>query len=88
MGVDRDTGFGKTIMRVLRLVFLTPELGARTAVFLATDDSVKGISGEYYYRCRIWRSSKRSHDMQSAARLFELSESISGITFDDAINEC
>ena len=85
MGVDRDTGFGKTIMRLLRIVFLTPEQGARTAVYLAADDSVAGISGEYFYRCRIWRSSKRSRDMQSAAQLFELSEAICGITLDDVM---
>lgn len=82
MGVDRDTGFGKTIMRFLRLIFLTPEQGAATAVYLATDDSVQNISGEYFYKCQIWRSSKRSRDMKSARRLFELSESISGISFD------
>jgi NAD(P)-dependent dehydrogenase (short-subunit alcohol dehydrogenase family) len=85
MGVNRDTGFGKTIMRVLRLIFLTPEQGARTAVYLATDDSVKDISGEYFFKCRIWRSSKRSRDMQSAARLFELSEAICRFTFEDAM---
>jgi NAD(P)-dependent dehydrogenase (short-subunit alcohol dehydrogenase family) len=85
MGVNRDTGFGKTIMRVLRLIFLTPEQGARTAVYLATDDSVKDISGEYFFKCRIWRSSKHSRDMQSAARLFELSEAICGFTFEDAM---
>ncbi len=85
MGVDRDTGFGKTIMRFLRLFFLTPEEGSRTAVYLATDDSVEDVSGEYFYRCQIWRSSKRSRDMQSARRLFELSESICGVTFDHVI---
>lgn len=85
MGVDRDTGFGKTIMRLLHFVFLTPEQGARTAVYLATGDSVKDISGEYFYRCQVWRSSKRSHDMQSAKRLFELSESICGVTFEQAM---
>lgn len=85
MGVDRDTGFGKTIMRFLHLFFLTPEEGARTAVYLATDDSVKDVSGEYFYRCQLWRSSKRSRDMQSARHLFELSESISGITYEQAM---
>jgi NAD(P)-dependent dehydrogenase (short-subunit alcohol dehydrogenase family) len=85
MGVDRDTGFGKTIMRLLRPFFLTPEQGARTAVYLATDDSVKDVSGAYFYKCQVWRSSKRSRDMQSAKRLFELSESISGITFDQVM---
>jgi len=84
MGVDRDTGFGKTIMRFLRLFFLTPEQGAATAVYLATDDSVASVSGEYFYKCQIWRSSKRSRDMQNARRLFELSESICGVSFNHA----
>jgi NAD(P)-dependent dehydrogenase (short-subunit alcohol dehydrogenase family) len=86
MGVDRDTGFGKTIMRFLRLFFLTPEQGAATAVHLATDDRVKNVSGEYYFKCQIWRSSKRSRDMQSAQRLFDLSESICGVSFNHAFS--
>lgn len=76
MGVNRDTGFGKTIMRILKPFFLTPEQGARTAIFLATDPSVKDISGEYFYKCRIARSSKRSKDMELAKKLYELSEKL------------
>ena len=85
MGVDRQTGFGKTIMKILGKVFLTPEEGAKTAVFLATDDSVSKISGEYFYRCRLRPTSKRGRDMTAAKRLFELSESICGITFDEVM---
>lgn len=85
MGVDRQTGFGKTIMKILGKVFLTPEEGSRTAVFLATDDSVSETSGEYFYKSQIWPTSKRGHDMNSAKRLFELSEDLCGVTFDEVI---
>jgi NAD(P)-dependent dehydrogenase (short-subunit alcohol dehydrogenase family) len=74
MGVDRETGFGKTVTRMLKPFFLTPAEGARTAVFLATDESVKDVSGEYFYKCRIAKSSKRSKDPELAKRLYELSE--------------
>ncbi|MBP5304355.1 MAG: SDR family oxidoreductase, partial [Lachnospiraceae bacterium] len=49
MGVSRETGFGRTITRMLKPFFLTPAEGARTAVFLATDDSVKDVTGKYFY---------------------------------------
>ena len=76
MGVDRETGFGKTITGMLKPFFLTPEEGAKTAVFLATDESVKDISGEYFYRCKIAKSSKRSKDMKAARRLYVLSKKL------------
>lgn len=79
MGVNRETGFGKTITGLLRPFFQTPAEGARTAVFLATDESVKEITGEYFYKCKIAKSSKRSHDMEVAGRLWELSERMVGL---------
>lgn len=76
MGINRETGFGKTITSLLKPFFLTPEEGAETAVFLATDESVKEISGEYFYKCRIAKSSKRSRNMELAEKLYELSEKL------------
>ena len=76
IGIDRDTGFGKTITSLLKPFFQTPAEGARTAIFLATDESVKDITGEYFYRCRIANSSRRSKDMELAKRLYEFSEQL------------
>lgn len=76
IGIDRETGFGKTVTGLLKPFFQTPEHGAKTAVFLATDDSVADVSGEYFYRCKIAKSSKRSKDMELAKELFELSEKL------------
>ncbi len=77
IGIDRETGFGKTITGMLKPFFQTPMEGARTAIFLATDDSVKNITGQYFYKCRIARSSKRSKDMALARKLYDLSVRIS-----------
>jgi NAD(P)-dependent dehydrogenase (short-subunit alcohol dehydrogenase family) len=76
IGIDRDTEFGKTITGLLKPFFQTPSEGARTAIFLATDESVKDITGEYFYRCRIANSSRRSKDMELAKRLYEFSEQL------------
>ena len=76
IGIDRDTGFGKTITSLLKPFFQTPAEGARTAIFLATDESVKDITGEYFYRCRIANYSRRSKDMELAKRLYEFSEQL------------
>lgn len=78
IGIDRDTGFGKTITGMLKPFFLTPAEGARTAIFLATDESVKDVTGEYFYKCKIAKSSRRSKDMKLAKRLYDLSESLVG----------
>jgi len=76
IGIDRDTGFGRTVTRLLKPFFQTPAQGASTAIFLATDESVKDITGEYFYKCKIAKSSKRSKDMELAKRLFEFSEQL------------
>lgn len=80
IGIDRDTGFGKTVTKLLKPFFQTPEQGARTAIFLASDDSVSDITGEYFYKCKIAKSSKRSKDMELAKKLFEFSEELVGIS--------
>ena len=76
MGVDRETGFGKTITGLLNPFFLTPAQGAATAIYLASDDAVAHISGGYFYKCRIAKSSRQSKSRKTARRLYELSEEL------------
>ena len=80
IGIDRETGFGKTITGLLKPFFQTPEQGARTAIFLASDSSVSDITGEYFYKCKIAKSSKQSKDPQLAEKLFEFSKELVGIS--------
>ncbi len=76
MGVDRDTGFGKTIMKILKTFFRTPEQGAATAIAVATSEELSGITGEYFYNGKMHKSSKRSYDKELARKLWEVSEEI------------
>ncbi len=79
MGVDRETGFGRTITGLLKPFFLTPAEGAATAIYLASDEAVSHISGGYFYKCRIAGSSKRSKSRRTARKLFELSGEMCGL---------
>ena len=74
IGIDRETGFGKTVTGLLAPFFQTPAEGAGTAIYLATDEAVNNKTGGYFYKCKPARSSKRSKDMELAKRLFEFSE--------------
>lgn len=60
-------------------VFMTPEKGARTSVFLASDPSVEGVSGRYYVKSREARVSAAARDDALAERLWKLSSEMVGL---------
>lgn len=76
MGVDRITGFGSSVTGMLKNVFLTPEEGAKTAIYLATGPEGGKVTGKYFYRCQISATSKAAKSRSQAKRLFELSEKL------------
>ena len=63
-----------------RLVAIGPEAGARTSIHLAASSDVTGLSGRYFEKCRPVNSSPASRDLESAARLWSLSESMTGLS--------
>lgn len=74
IGVNRTTGFGKSVHALLRPFFLTPAKGAETANYLSLSPDVAGISGEYYYKKRVARVSAKAADKELAKRLWTWSE--------------
>ncbi len=81
------TGFGQNNggllgwgMRVAApWVARTPEKGAETLVWLATDPEAGKISGEYFLDCKVKRSSARARDEKLASDLWTLSQKLCGI---------
>ncbi|WP_372010108.1 SDR family oxidoreductase [Paenibacillus chitinolyticus] len=73
IGVDRNTGFGKSVLAMLRPFFLTPAQGAETAVYLATSGNVSCATGEYFYRKKIAPVSARAKDKELAAKFWDWS---------------
>lgn len=76
MGVDRITGFGSKVTGLLKPIFLTPEEGAKTAIYLATSPEGGKVTGKYFYRCQLAATSKAAKSRKQAKQLFELSERI------------
>lgn len=61
---------------------VTNEEGARTSVYLASAADVEGVTGQYFARCQPQRSSGASHDRTAAARLWQVSAEMTGLTAD------
>ncbi|GAB6927312.1 SDR family oxidoreductase [Paenibacillus sp. JCM 10914] len=74
IGVDRDTGFGKAVHKMLRPFFLTPLEGARTAIYLASSPEVEHVTGEYYIKMKPAKTTDKAKDPKLAARLWEWSD--------------
>ncbi len=81
MGVNRETGFGRGITKLLKPFFRSPEEGAATAVYLATDPSVEGITGEYFYNGKPGKVSRKARDEELSQKLFQWTEDFTGVYF-------
>lgn len=81
------TNFGKTgtplvrcAMRLFRPFFTGAEQGAETSIHLASSPEVSGVTGKYFIKKREARSSPASYDESVAARLWSVSESMTGLS--------
>ncbi|MCP4441683.1 MAG: SDR family oxidoreductase [Aureispira sp.] len=82
-----NTNFGSSGSKFFRrlfkiggpLVLTTPKKGAKTSVYLALSPDVKGITGEYFAKSRIKKTSKLAQDMEHAHRIWDLSKELTGV---------
>ncbi|MGO9144119.1 MAG: SDR family oxidoreductase [Streptosporangiaceae bacterium] len=86
-GVVR-TGFGAedqaahmaVVIRVARLFMKTPAQGAVTPIYLASSPEVEGVTGRYFANRKPKISGKASYDTTAAARLWQVSVGLAGMT--------
>jgi len=67
---DKMGGFMKGIFGMM---MISPEKGAATSIYLATSDEVKEVSGEYFKKKKITKSSAASYNKESAEKLWDIS---------------
>lgn len=67
-------------IKALSYFFRTPEQGAATTLHVATSPALAGVSGKYFANCREARPSKAAQDDAAAARLWEISARMTGIS--------
>lgn len=64
---------------IARPFMRSPERGADTVVWAASSPELDGVTGGYFHDRRPKRSSKASHDQETARRLWQVSEELTGI---------
>ena len=70
--LGRDAGgFSRMIFKMMGK---DPKIGAETSIYLASSPDVKDITGEYFAKKEIKKSSKESYDMNLAEKLWDLSK--------------
>ncbi|MDR3576585.1 MAG: SDR family oxidoreductase [Anaerolineaceae bacterium] len=81
------TNFGANNGGIYRLAFgishvgaISPAEGAETTIYLASSPDVAGVTGKYFIRKKETRSSEISYDEQAAARLWQISLELTGLT--------
>jgi retinol dehydrogenase 12 len=75
-----NTGFFPWLKPLVNLFSINNEEGSRTSVYLATSPDAEGLRGKYFIKCRAERSSDASLDTGAAARLWQISEEITGLS--------
>lgn len=58
---------------------ITTEQGAQTSIYLAASPEVAGVTGTYFSNQKAVRSSSASYDPAAAARLWQISEQLTGL---------
>ena len=79
-----NSGLFPWVKPLVNAMAITNEDGARTSVHLACAADVDGVTGQYFVKCRSTRSSPASYDDVAAARLWDVSASMTGL---DALEE-
>ncbi len=68
------------VMLVARPFTISSAAGARTSVYLASSPDVEGMTGMYFYKCRVVAPSKAALDDAAAARLWEASVAMTALS--------
>src|SRR6266487_3303775 len=79
-GAEDQAAHMAAMIGVARLFMKTPAHGALTPVYLASSPQVEGVTGRYYANRKPQTSSKASYDTTAAARLWQVSAGLAGMT--------
>ena len=75
--IARNNGLlGRVVNLFIGVRGITPDKGAETPVYLAASPEVEGVTGRYFVDCRPVPSSGMTYDADLAARLWDLSASL------------
>jgi retinol dehydrogenase-14 len=79
-GAEDQAAFFKVMQPLVRPFLKTPAAGASTSVYLASSLEVEGVTGRYFAKRKPKTSNKDSYDTAAAARLWQVSAQLVGLT--------
>lgn len=69
----------KILVKLLSLFMISPAKGAQTSIFLASSPEVENISGEYFKKMKIKKTTAEATNKKVAERLWEISLKMTGL---------
>ena len=66
------------IRKVIGLIFISPEKGAKTNIMLASDESLATATGKYYDQCELDEYSPQADDAALRQKLWDVSVEVTG----------
>jgi NAD(P)-dependent dehydrogenase (short-subunit alcohol dehydrogenase family) len=79
-GAEDPAGIQRLLVPFLRPFMKAPAQGAATSIHLASAPELAQVTGNYFANSKPKRSSKRSYDKAAAARLWQVSADLVGLT--------
>ena len=79
-GAEDPSGVQRLFTPFMRPIMKAPARGAATSIHLASAPDLEQVTGRYFARSKPRRSSKRSNDQAAAARLWQVSADLAGLT--------
>jgi retinol dehydrogenase-14 len=79
-GTEDPASVQRVFIPFLRTFMKTPAQGAATSIHLASAPDLEQITGRYFANSKLKRSSKPSYDEAAAARLWQVSGDLVGLT--------
>ncbi|MGZ3810772.1 MAG: SDR family oxidoreductase [Mucilaginibacter sp.] len=73
---EKADGFLGAIVWLIRPFMITPQQGAETTIYLATEPKVERYSGLYFKKCKVAKTAPNADNAAARNRLWELSEKL------------
>ena len=67
------------VRKIIGLVFISPEKGAKTTIMLASDEALADVSGSYYNQCELQDYSPMADDASLRNKLWDVSAAAVGL---------
>ena len=79
-GFGQNNGiFSKILFNLSKPFMRSSEKGAETSIYLCSSPDVSDVSGQYFYNCKIAKTTSWANNQEDADRLWNLSKELTGI---------